>query len=141
MPRLPFLLLLASLSLPAFVHAQESQEQQNMGASETVTTTESIDQSQPLADQLAQSEQQRMQLLERLNSQRDTQQADEIARLNQQIAKLNSELQQRQNKTPFISFLTEEQSWYVLGAITVLIAGFFGSLLRGGRGRRREWVN
>ncbi|MHA5868166.1 translation initiation factor 2 (IF-2, GTPase), partial [Pseudomonas aeruginosa] len=37
--------------------------------------------------------------------------------------------------------LTEEQTWYVAGAATALLAFVLGALSRGRRRQRREWIN
>ncbi len=67
-------------------------------------------------------------------------QRDELSRMRQENRQLREQLQaaQAQRQPPL---LTEEQTWYVAGAATALLAFVLGALSRGRRRQRREWIN
>ena len=63
-----------------------------------------------------------------------------VSRMRQENRQLREQLQaaQAQRQPPL---LTEEQTWYVAGAATALLAFVLGALSRGRRRQRREWIN
>lgn len=66
--------------------------------------------------------------------------AELVSRMRQENRQLREQLQaaQAQRQPPL---LTEEQTWYVAGAATALLAFVLGALSRGRRRQRREWIN
>ncbi|WP_262180183.1 translation initiation factor 2 (IF-2, GTPase) [Pseudomonas sp. 5P_3.1_Bac2] len=67
-------------------------------------------------------------------------QAAQLQRARQENQRLKLQLKEAQanSTTPLIS---EEQTWFVVGAAAALLGVLAGALLRGGRGTRREWLN
>ncbi len=81
--------------------------------------------SQVLEQRLAQSEQLRNEL--------EASSAVQLQRLRLQLKESQAQAQPR--------LLSEEQTWFALGAALSLISMLFGALLRGSRKTRREWIN
>lgn len=85
-----------------------------------------------LEQRLAQSEQ--------LRSELETSNAAQLQRLREENQRLRQQL--RENQTPIRSGpLSEEQTWFALGAGLSLTSLLVGALLRGRRKTRREWIN
>ncbi len=64
----------------------------------------------------------------------------QIVGLRQENQRLKLQLREAQANQP-PRLLTEEQTWYVAGAGTALLAFILGALSRGRRRQRREWIN
>lgn len=97
-----------------------------------------------LESRLAQSEQQRETLSTQLAAQAgeadNSQDEARIARLTQENQRLKLQLREAQANQP-PRLLSEQQTWYVAGAGTALLAFILGMLSRGRRRSRREWIN
>ncbi|MBX5661241.1 translation initiation factor 2 (IF-2, GTPase) [Pseudomonas aeruginosa] len=78
--------------------------------------------------------------LERRLVETERQRDELVSRMRQENRQLREQLQaaQAQRQPPL---LTEEQTWYVAGAATALLAFVLGALNRGRRRQRREWIN
>lgn len=78
--------------------------------------------------------------LERRLVETERQRDELVSRMRQENRQLREQLQaaQAQRQPPL---LTEEQTWYVAGAATALLAFVLGALSRGRRRQRREWIN
>ena len=78
--------------------------------------------------------------LERRLVETERQRDELVSRMRQENRQLRQQLQaaQAQRQPPL---LTEEQTWYVAGAATALLAFVLGALSRGRRRQRREWIN
>ncbi|MOA56851.1 hypothetical protein D3C78_1809160 [compost metagenome] len=63
-----------------------------------------------------------------------------LAGLRQENQRLRQQLQRVQAQQPQ-RLLNEQQTWYVTGAATALLAFMLGALSRGRRRQRREWLN
>ncbi|SDP85841.1 translation initiation factor 2 (IF-2, GTPase) [Ectopseudomonas guguanensis] len=95
--------------------------------------TAAIDeQSRQLEQRLAQSEQ--------LRSEQEASSAVQLQRLRQENQRLRLQLKESQAQTQ-PRLLSEEQTWFALGAALSLVSVLFGALLRGSRKTRREWIN
>ena len=73
--------------------------------------------------------------LERRLVETERQRDELVSRMRQENRQLREQLQAAQAQ------LTEEQTWYVAGAATALLAFVLGALSRGRRRQRREWIN
>ncbi|HBO3685223.1 TPA: translation initiation factor 2 (IF-2, GTPase) [Pseudomonas aeruginosa] len=78
--------------------------------------------------------------LERRLVETERQRDELVSRMRQENRQLREQLQAAlaQRQPPL---LTEEQTWYVAGAATALLAFVLGALSRGRRRQRREWIN
>ena len=100
---------------------------------------------QPLAAATAAESQvddleQRLTQSEQLRSEQQAADAAVLQRLRQENQRLRLQLKQSQaNVQPRL--LSNEQSWFALGAGLSLISVLVGALLRGRRKSRREWIN
>lgn len=120
-----FTLLLTSVS----IQAEEALPQPLAEATAAETHVESLEQ------RLNQSEQLRDELeASQANSSAQTQRLrQENQRLRLQLKESQAQVQPR--------LLSEEQTWFALGAGLSLISVLCGALLRGQRKTRREWIN
>ncbi|MBD9677287.1 translation initiation factor 2 (IF-2, GTPase) [Pseudomonas sp. PDM18] len=136
MRRLP---LLACLALPLPALAEEPvMVQPAQGA---VQPTAQPPAANPeLEQRLADSERQRTELAAQPAQQDNSQDEARIARLTQENQRLKLQLREAQANQP-PRLLTEQQTWYVTGAGTALLAFILGMLSRGRRRSRREWIN
>jgi len=142
MHRLP---LLACLTLPLAVQAEESAPEQPPAAAVELIDTGSASTHSDLERRLAESEQQRQALAAQLAAQpadRDNSQDEAvIGHLRQENQRLKLKLREAQAQQP-PSLLTEQQTWYLTGGATAVLAFLLGALSRGSRRRqRREWIN
>ncbi|ATH82720.1 MULTISPECIES: translation initiation factor 2 (IF-2, GTPase) [Pseudomonadaceae] len=87
---------------------------------------------QALQERLAQSEQ--------LRNEEAAGNAAQLQRLRQENQRLRLQLKESQAQTQ-PALLSEEQTWFALGAGLSLISVLLGALLRGSRKTRREWIN
>lgn len=142
MHRLP---LLACLALPLVAQAEDPAPEQPPAAAVEIIDAASASGQSDHERRLAESEQQREVLTARLAAQsadRDNSQDEAvISRLRQENQRLKLQLRETQSQQP-PRLLTEEQTWYVAGAGSTLLAFLLGALSRGSRRRhRREWIN
>ncbi|MEE9099966.1 translation initiation factor 2 (IF-2, GTPase) [Pseudomonas nitroreducens] len=142
MHRLP---LLVCLALPLAAQAEEPAPEQPSAAAVEVIDASSTGAHGDLERRLAESEQQRQALAAQLAAQsadRDNSQDEAvIGRLRQENQRLKLQLREAQSQQP-PRLLTEQQTWYVSGGATALLAFLLGALSRGSRRRhRREWIN
>lgn len=136
MRRLP---LLACLALPLAALAEEPvAEQPAPSAVQPLAQSPTVPSELEL--RLADSERQRAELAARLANPDNSQDEARIARLTQENQRLKLQLREAQANQP-PRLLTEQQTWYVSGAGTALLAFVLGMLSRGRRRSRREWIN
>ncbi|ABR80963.1 TPA: translation initiation factor 2 (IF-2, GTPase) [Pseudomonas aeruginosa] len=78
--------------------------------------------------------------LERRLAETERQRDELVSRMRQENRQLREQLRmaRAQQQPPLLS---EEQTWYVAGAATALLAFVLGALSRGRRRQRREWIN
>lgn len=137
MHRLP---LLAFLTLPLAAFAEQPAAEQPQAAA----VESAADVAQSLADlerRLAESEQQRNTLAAQLASPDNSQDEAVISHLRQENQRLKLQLREARAEQP-PRLLSEQQTWYVAGGGTALLAFILGALGRGSRRRqRREWIN
>lgn len=127
MRTIPSFLLVILLLACAAVQAEEESPQP------AAAPTAAIDeQSRQLEQRLAQSEQ--------LRSEQEASSAVQLQRLRQENQRLRLRLKESQAQTQ-PRLLSEEQTWFALGAALSLVSMLFGALLRGSRKTRREWIN
>ncbi|MDT4805091.1 hypothetical protein [Pseudomonas jinjuensis] len=117
-------LLFAGLTLSTALQAEETPAAAEPGAT--------------LEQRLAEAERQRDELAVQL--QRADSDTARLAGLRQENQRLRQQLQRVQAQQPQ-RLLNEQQTWYVTGAATALLAFFLGALSRGRRRQRREWLN
>ncbi|SFP32627.1 hypothetical protein SAMN05216601_10933 [Ectopseudomonas composti] len=89
-------------------------------------------QRQELEQRLAQSEQ--------LRNEQQASSAVQLQRLRQENQRLRMQLKESQAQAR-PQLLSEEQTWFALGAALSLVSMVLGALLRGRRKTRREWIN
>ncbi|KJK02223.1 translation initiation factor 2 (IF-2, GTPase) [Pseudomonas sp. 21] len=136
MRRLP---LLACLALPLPALAEEPVTEQP--AQSAVQPSVQPPAANPdLEQRLAESERQRAELAAQLSNPDNSQDEARIARLTQENQRLKLQLREAQANQP-PRLLSEQQTWYVTGAGTALLAFILGMLSRGRRRSRREWIN
>ncbi|MGC4008213.1 MAG: translation initiation factor 2 (IF-2, GTPase) [Pseudomonas sp.] len=136
MRRLP---LLACLALPLPVLAEEPVTEQP-AQSAVQPSAQSPAANPDLEQRLAESERQRAELAEQIANPDNSQDEARIARLTQENQRLKLQLREAQANQP-PRLLSEQQTWYVAGAGTALLAFVLGMLSRGRRRSRREWIN
>ena len=126
MHSIPLSLLVTLLLTCASVQAEEEVAQPQAPAA-------SVDnQHQELEQRLAQSEQ--------LRNEQQASSTVQLQRLRQENQRLRMQLKESQAQTQ-PQLLSEEQTWFALGAALSLVSMVFGALLRGRRKTRREWIN
>ncbi|MFV3385476.1 translation initiation factor 2 (IF-2, GTPase) [Pseudomonas sp. NY15364] len=124
MRSIPLSLLVTVILTCASVQAEEQ-------PSEPSTPAASLD-TQALEQRLAQSEQ--------LRNEQEASSAVQLQRLRQENQRLRMQLKESQAQAQ-PRLLSEEQTWFAVGAALSLISMVFGALLRGSRKTRREWIN
>jgi len=124
MRSIPLSLLVTMMLTCASVQAEEEPAQPSAPAAAI--------NSQALEQRLAQSEQ--------LRSEQEASSAVQLQRLRQENQRLRLQLKESQAQAQ-PRLLSEEQTWFALGAALSLISILFGALLRGSRKTRREWIN
>ncbi|MCY1428619.1 hypothetical protein D9M71_445090 [compost metagenome] len=118
------LFLFAALSLAPALHAEETA----VAPAHPAT----------LEQRLEESERHRNELAVQLQS--ASSDSAQLAQLRQENQRLKQQLHDSQTSQPK-RLLNEEQTWYVTGAATALLAFMLGALSRGRRRQRREWLN
>ncbi|QIE86632.1 hypothetical protein [Pseudomonas nitroreducens] len=152
MHRLPLLLCLAlpvaalaeesatESPAPALSNAQPTTLPDNAPSAEVDAEQNSADRIKELESRLAESEQQRQLLATQLANPDNSQDEAQIVGLRQENQRLKLQLREAQANQP-PRMLSEQQTWYVAGAGTALLAFILGALARGKRRQRREWIN
>ena len=126
MRSIPLSLLVTVMLACASAQAEEE-------IAQPATAPQAIDtQSLELQRRLAQSEQ--------LRNEQQASSAVQLQRLRQENQRLRLQLKESQAQAQ-PRLLSEEQTWFALGAALSLISIIFGALLRGRRKTSREWVN
>ena len=123
---IPLSLLAALLLSSALVQAEQDAPQPLAAATSAETQVDALEQ------RLAQSEQLREEL--QANS------AAQLQRMREDNQRLRQQLKESQSQTQR-GLLSEEQTWFALGAGLSLVSVLVGALLRGRRRTRREWIN
>jgi septal ring factor EnvC (AmiA/AmiB activator) len=93
-----------------------------------------------LQQRLAESEALREELQGRLQESPAADLNAQSRRLRQENQRLKLQLKAAQAGTPQ-PLLSEQQTWYAIGAGSSLLAVLLGALLRGGRRPSRQWLN
>jgi chromosome segregation ATPase len=131
----------ASLLLAAAVQAEETPlvvEPASPDSSAQLSATQA--QVDTLEQRLAESERLRAELNTQLQSSAEVRENAVIGRLRQENQRLKLQLKEAQaSQQP--PLLSEQQSWFAIGAAVTLVALLFGALLRGGGKNRRAWIN
>ncbi|NNN27570.1 translation initiation factor 2 (IF-2, GTPase) [Pseudomonas nitroreducens] len=150
MYRLPLLLCLAlppaalaeepATEPPALSNTQPAALPDNAPSTEANAEQETAERLKELESRLAESEQQRQVLATQLANPDNSQDEAQIVGLRQENQRLKLQLREAQANQP-PRLLTEQQTWYVAGAGTALLAFILGALARGRRRQRREWIN
>lgn len=92
------------------------------------------------ADAQADTLEQRLAQSEQLRSEQQANSAAQLQRLRQENQRLRLQLKESQARQQ-PGMLSEEQTWFALGAGLSLLSVLVGALLRGRRKTRREWIN
>ncbi|NMZ61149.1 translation initiation factor 2 (IF-2, GTPase) [Pseudomonas nitroreducens] len=125
---------------PALSNTQPSALPDNAPSTEANAEQETAERLKELESRLAESEQQRQVLATQLANPDNSQDEAQIVGLRQENQRLKLQLREAQANQP-PRLLTEQQTWYVAGAGTALLAFILGALARGRRRQRREWIN
>ena len=94
----------------------------------------------PAVDSQNQALQQRLEQSEQLRNEQQASSAVQLQRLRQENQRLRLQLKESQAQAQ-PRLLSEEQTWFALGAALSLVSMVFGALLRGRRKSRHEWIN
>lgn len=124
---------------PALSNTQPAALPDNAPSTEANAEQETAERLKELESRLAESEQQRQVLATQLANPDNSQDEAQIVGLRQENQRLKLQLREAQAQPPRL--LTEQQTWYVAGAGTALLAFILGALARGRRRQRREWIN
>lgn len=123
-------LILATSLLPLSLHAEETPQQPEAAHAQV----------DALQQSLALSEEQRTQLMEQLQNQKDENESVQLQRLRQDNQRLKLQLKTAQAQAP-APLISERQQWFAVGAGSGLLGVIIGAILRGSRRSRREWTN
>lgn len=135
-----FVLLAASL-LMAAAQAEETPPVAPAVSESVEVSSELQAQLDSLQQRLAESEKARAELNTQLQGSAEVRENAVVARLRQENQRLNLRLKEALAKQE-PPLLNEEQTWFALGGITVVVAMLCGSLLTGGRRKTRgQWIN
>ncbi|WP_191488598.1 translation initiation factor 2 [Pseudomonas sp. FEN] len=130
------LLLVVILSIGAAAHAEESQGSSNS----TPLSLSAGSQITDLQQRLKESERQREELSQQLQSADATRESAQLGRLRQENQRLKLQLKEAQASAG-PRLLTDQQQWFVTGAGVALLALLCGIFASGGRRQRRQWLN
>ena len=123
---IPLSVLATLLLTCALAQAEETSPQPLAAATSAEAQADTLEQ------RLAQSEQ--------LRSEQQANSAAQLQRLRQENQRLRLQLKESlARQQP--GLLSEEQTWFALGAGLSLLSMLVGALLRGRRKTRREWIN
>ncbi|MGB4073061.1 translation initiation factor 2 [Pseudomonas sp.] len=128
------LFLLLTLCLPAAVQAEESP---TPPLAEATSAQTQIDE---LEERLAFSEAQREALSSELQNSVGERETVQLQRLRQDNQRLKLQLKKTQASAPQ-PLVSEQQTWFAIGAGAGLLGVIIGALLRRGRRSRSEWLN
>lgn len=128
------LFLLLTLCLPAAVQAEESP---TPPLAEATSAQSQIDE---LEERLAFSEAQREALSSELQNSVGERETVQLQRLRQENQRLKLQLKKTQASTPQ-PLISEQQTWFAIGAGAGLLGVIIGAVLRRGRRSRSEWLN
>lgn len=128
------LFLLLTLCLPAAVQAEESP---TPPLAEATSAQTQIDE---LEERLAFSEAQREALSSELQNSVGERETVQLQRLRQENQRLKLQLKKTQASAPQ-PLISEQQTWFAIGAGAGLLGVIIGALLRRGRRSRSEWLN
>lgn len=128
------LFLLLTLCLPAAVQAEEGP---TPPLAEATSAQTQIDE---LAERLAFSEAQREALSSELQNSVGERETVQLQRLRQDNQRLKLQLKKAQASAPQ-PLISEQQTWFAIGAGAGLLGVIIGALLRRGRRSRSEWLN
>lgn len=135
-----FVLLAASL-LMTDAQAEETPPVAPAVSESVEVSSELQAQLDSLQQRLADSEKARAELNTQLQGSAEVRENAVVARLRQENQRLNLRLKEALAKQE-PPLLNEEQTWFALGGITVVVAMLCGSLLTGGRRKTRgQWIN
>jgi SH3 domain protein len=123
---IPLSVLATLLLTCALAQAEETSPQPLAAATSAEAQADTLEQ------RLAQSEQ--------LRSEQQANSAAQLQRLRQENQRLRLQLKESQARQQ-PGMLSEEQTWFALGAGLSLLSVLVGALLRGRRKTRREWIN
>ncbi|RMH84907.1 translation initiation factor 2 (IF-2, GTPase) [Pseudomonas sp. AOB-7] len=123
---IPLSVLATLLLTCALAQAEETSPQPLAAATSAEAQADTLEQ------RLAQSEQ--------LRSEQQANSAAQMQRLRQENQRLRLQLKESQARQQ-PGLLSEEQTWFALGAGLSLLSVLVGALLRGRRKTRREWIN
>lgn len=123
---IPLSVLATLLLTCALAQAEETSPQPLAAATSAEAQADTLEQ------RLAQSEQ--------LRSEQQANSAAQLQRLRQENQRLRLQLKESQARQQ-PGLLSEEQTWFALGAGLSLLSVLVGALLRGRRKTRREWIN
>ncbi|WP_248802246.1 translation initiation factor 2 [Pseudomonas sp. MWU13-2100] len=132
----PLFLLVVILSIGATAHAEESQGANNS----TPLSLSAGSQITDLQQRLKESERQREELSQQLQSADAERESAQLSRLRQENQRLKLQLKEAQASTS-PRLLTDQQQWFVTGAGVALLALLCGIFASGGRRQRRQWLN
>ncbi|MBS7660970.1 translation initiation factor 2 [Pseudomonas lalucatii] len=93
-----------------------------------------------LEQRLAASERQRAALSAELQAGSGERESAQVQRLRQENQRLKLQLKRTQAESP-ARLLSDQQTWFAIGAGAGLLGVIIGALLRGNRRTRREWIN
>jgi len=125
---------------PELSNTQPTALPDNAPSTEVDAEQDTTERLKELESRLADSEQQRQALAAQLANPDNSQDEAQIVGLRQENQRLKLQLREAQANQP-PRLLTEQQTWYVAGAGTALLAFILGALARGKRRQRREWIN
>lgn len=128
------LFLLLTLCLPAAVQAEESP---TPPLAEATSAQSQIDE---LQERLAFSEAQREALSAELQNSVGERESVQLQRLRQENQRLKLQLKKTQASAPQ-PLISEQQTWFAIGAGAGLLGVIIGAVLRRGRRSRSEWLN
>lgn len=128
------LFLLLTLCLPAVAQAEESP---TPPLAEATSAQTQIDE---LEERLAFSEAQREALNSELQNSVGERETVQLQRLRQDNQRLKLQLKKAQASAPQ-PLISEQQTWFAIGAGAGLLGVIIGALLRRGRRSRSEWLN
>lgn len=132
----PLCLLVVMLATGAPAHGEEN-AQASHSAPFSLSAGSQISE---LQQRLNESERQREQLTQQLQSADSERESVLVTRLRQENQRLKLQLKEAL-ASPLPRLLTDQQQWFVIGAGVALLALLCGIFASGGRRQRRQWLN
>ncbi|MEA5671226.1 translation initiation factor 2 [Pseudomonas sp. MH2] len=93
-----------------------------------------------LQQRLEESEKQRAALSKQLQNADSARETTQLERLRQDNQRLQATVEKLQTTSP-LRLLTDQQQWFLIGAVVALLSAVCGILASGGHRRRRQWLN